>query len=245
MDTRGPVDPGGAEGHPGRRLATLLGSVALIVLLVVIGVIVAINSGDSGAPTASTTSATPAPGASAPPAGQSSNALTTAPPARWELYQGVAMPYSAEHGPKSVQGLGVASGYTHDPAGALLAATQLSTRSGLAPDEVWRTIAESQMVAGEGRTAYINARQGAHIAPGSAPFSTLNQIAGFRVVNYTDAVAVFGLAYRTKAGNLQEGQTTVVWDSGDWKLVMQPNGSGGTAPTPLPSLSGYTTWSGV
>ncbi len=242
---RDSVDPGGAEGHPGRRLATLLGSAALIALLVIIGVVVAINHGDGNTDPATPTTAATAPGNPAPPAGQSSSALTTAPTSRWELYQGVVLPYSAEHGPKNVQGLGVASGYTHDPAGALLAAVQLSTRTAVAPDETWQSIITTQVMPGEGRDAAVAAAQGTHVSPNSVPSSSLNQVAGFRVVNYTDTVAVLGIVYRTKTGTLQEGQTTVVWSDGDWKLVLQPNGSSSTAPTALPSLSGYTIWSGV
>ncbi len=241
----GSVDPGGAEGHPGRRLATLLGSVALIVLLVVLGVIVAVNSGGDDHPTATAPTGTSVAGAPAPPAGQSSTALAAAPKSRWELYQGLAAPYSAEHGPKSVQGLGVASGYTHDPAGALLAATQIATRLTLAPDGVWRSIVAAQVMPGEGRTTYTTARSKAHIAANTVPSNSLNQIAGFRVVNYTDTVAVLDIAVRTKTGSVQAAQTTVVWDGGDWKLVLHPNGAAGTAAIPLPGLSGYTLWSGV
>jgi hypothetical protein len=241
------ADPGGAEGHAGRRLATLLGSAALIVALVVIGVVVAVDGGGHDTPaTAGSPAPLPAgPAETAVPAGPASTALTTAPASRWELYQGVVLPYSAEHGPKTVQGLGVASGYTHDPTGALLAAVQISIRTALAPDDSWAAVLASQTVDGEGRTAYTAARQGAHIAPNSVPSSSLNQIAGFQVVNYTPAVAVFAVAYRTKTGTVQVGQSTVAWEGGDWKLVLQPNGSGDTAPVAIPSLSGYTLWSGV
>jgi hypothetical protein len=241
------ADPGGAEGHAGRRLATLLGSAALIVALVVIGVVVAVDGGGHDTPaTAGSPAPLPAgPAETAVPAGPASTALTTAPASRWELYQGVVLPYSAEHGPKTVQGLGVASGYTHDPTGALLAAVQINARTELAPDDAWQSILTGQVLDGEGRTAYLAARQGAHIAANSVPSTTLNQIAGFRVVNYTDTVAVFGIAYRAKTGTLQAAQSTVAWEGGDWKLVLQPNGSGGTAPVAIPSLSGYTLWSGV
>ncbi len=245
MARRDSVDPGGAEGHPGRRIATLIGSAALIALLVIIGVVVAVNHREDTPSTGATTTTAPAPGNPAPPAGQTSNALTTALTSRWELYQGVALPYSAEHGPKNVQGLGLASGYTHDPAGSLLAATQISIRAGLAPDEVWKSILDNQLVPGEGRAAYVAEREKAHIAANTVPYPGLNQIAGFQVVNYTDTVSVVSIATQTKTGAVQTAQITVVWAGGDWKLVMQPGGSSSTTTSPVSSLAGYTLWSGV
>lgn len=243
-----PTSGPGGGGRSGRSLATLLGSAAIIALVVIIGLLVAFTGRANNDQTATSRSPAPLPAGpaeTAAPAGPASTALTTAPASRWELYQGVVLPTSTDHGPKTVQGLGVASGYTHDPTGALLAAVQINARTELAPDDAWQSILTGQVLDGEGRTAYLAARQGAHIAANSVPSTTLNQIAGFRVVNYTDTVAVFGIAYRAKTGTLQVAQSTVAWEGGDWKLVLQPNGSGGTPPVAIPSLASYTPWSGV
>lgn len=228
--------------------ATLIIAAAIVGLAVVMGgYLTFFHHGSAGTDTTATApgAAVPVPAQTAPPVGPLSNALTSAPASRWELYQGVVLPYTAEHGPKTVDGLGVAAGYTHDPTGALLATTQIATRAALAPDAAWQAILAKQVVAGDGVATYTAARQKAHIAANSVPSSTLNQIAGFRVVNYTDAVAVFDLVVRTKDGVLQTSQSTVVWAGGDWKLTLQPNGAGNTAPTAIPSLSGYVPWSGV
>lgn len=228
--------------------ATLIIAAAIVGLAVVMGgYLTFFHHAHAGTDTTASApgAGMPVPAQTAPPVGPLSNALTSAPASRWELYQGVVLPYTAEHGPKTVDGLGVAAGYTHDPTGALMAATQVTFRTGLAPDDHWREIVTSQITPSEGRDAYTAARQQRHIAANSVPYTTLNQIAGFRVVNYTDAVAVFDLVVRAKDGTLQTSQSTVVWAGGDWKLTLPPDGSLATAPTAVPSLSGFVPWSGV
>lgn len=152
-------DAGG--GGLWRSPVTLIIAIAIVGLAVVMGgYLTFFHHGGAGtdATAASPGAGVPVPAQTAPPAGPLSNALTSAPASRWELYQGVVLPYSAEHGPKTVDGLGVAAGYTHDPTGALLAAVQTATRTALAPDNAWQAILSKQVVPGEGVAAYTAAR---------------------------------------------------------------------------------------
>ena len=231
------------EGRSGRRLATLLGSAALVMILVILALAIAVGRRGGNPPAAAPA---PAPPAANPVDGAPGPAtLTAAPTARWELYQGVAVPYSSEYGPRTVQGLGAATGYSHDAAGALLAASQLSVRAALAPDDSWRSVVDTQVLDSPGKTAFMKAREATSIAPYTVPSSSLTQYAAFRVVNYADTMATLGMALRTKTGSLQEGQVTVIWSGSDWRLSMQPDGSVTSAATVIPSLVGYIPWSGV
>jgi len=231
------------EGRSGRRLATLLGAAALVMILVILALVIGVGRRGDNPPAAAPA---PAPPAANPVDGAPGPAtLTAAPVARWELYQGIAVPYSPEYGPRTVQGLGPATGYSHNAAGALFAAAQLSVRAALAPDDSWRSVVDTQVLDSPGKTAFIKAREATSIAPYTVPSSSLTQYAAFRVVNYTDSMATLGMALRTKTGSLQEGQVTVVWSGLDWRLSMQPDGSVSSAATVIPSLVGYIPWSGV
>lgn len=222
--------------RPGRKLATLLGSAALVLVLLVVGLALSLrNTGDLGSSAPTVTAVAPV------PTGGGGEDLTVAPVSRWELYQGIAIPFSAEHGPTTVDGLGPATGYTHDATGALLAAAQISTRVVFTPNDTYRQIIDTQLVPGP---AVDTALAGAstRTPPGG---SVRNQLAGFRLVSYTDTTAVLDLAARTRNGVLQTSTVTVAWVDGDWKLRLTPQMDTGTEPLTIASLAGYTPWSGV
>jgi len=231
------------EGRSGRRLATLLGSAALVMILVILALVIAFGR-RGGNPPAAAPAPTP-PAANPADAGTGPATLTTAPVARWELYQGAVLPYSPDYGPRTVQGLGPATGYSHNPAGALFAVTQLSARAALAPNGDWEKVIQSQVVSGPARDAGLAAGASRNVAPNTAASAALTQLAGFRIANYTDSAATVDLITRAKTGQLQTSTSTVDWVDGDWKLVFTPAGSVGTYPLVVPSLAGYIPWSGV
>jgi hypothetical protein len=231
------------EGRSGRRLATLLGAAALVMILVILALLITVGRRDGNPPAAAPA---PAPPAANPVDGATGAAtLTTAPVARWELYQGAALPYSPDYGPRTVQGLGPATGYSHNPAGALFAAAQLSARALLAPNGDWEKIVMTQVLPGPGRDAGLAAGANRNVAPNTPPSPALTQFAGFRIANYTDSAATVDLVTRAKTGQLQTSTSTVDWVDGDWKLVFTPAGSVSTYPLAVPSLAGYIPWSGV
>lgn len=157
----------------------------------------------------------------------------------WQLFMGVALPYSPTAGPAAVDGP-VYSGFERSQSGALLAAVQLGTRYLLTPAEGWREVLDRQVLPGAGRDAFAVNRAG---ADPQAPPGTYGQIAGFRVVTFTPDVAVVQLVSRfPTSGVLQVTTTTVRWVGRDWRLQLQPDG--GTSPTAqaAPSLDGFVVW---
>jgi hypothetical protein len=159
----------------------------------------------------------------------------------WQLYQTVALPYSNTAGPMIVDG-GVARCYAHDPLGALLAASQIPYRYLISPD--WRQVVQLQVTPGKGRQVYVAERSKVTNASGNQP-GEYNQLAGFKFVTYSPAVAVVEIVTKNGNGGLQAGPDTVEWSDGDWKLQLQPDGSSSAQELPVTSLVGFATWSGV
>jgi hypothetical protein len=155
----------------------------------------------------------------------------------WERFKGVAVPFSPAVGPLDVQG-DIARCYAHTPRGALMAAVQISVR--LDRSTLWQKILGQQVIAGEGKAAYARVRPTDRVVPDKEAA----QIAGFRIVSYTPQTAVVGTVSRDPArGGRTARTTTVRWD-GDWKLAPTSEGSAGSAPQVVDSLSGYIFWGG-
>jgi hypothetical protein len=165
----------------------------------------------------------------------------TPPGITWSLYQTVALPSSPTAGPEIVDG-DVARCYAHTPVGALLAASQIPYRYLIAPD--WRAVDLEQVMPGPGRDKFVQERATTNNSGGNQP-GDYNQLAGFKFVTYSSAVAVIEIASKSGSGALQAGAVTVDWSSGDWKLQLQPDGSSSPQELPITSLVGFSTWSGV
>lgn len=235
----------------------------LIAVVVVLGIVVVASRAGNGnqAPRSGpATSSTPpaavgasaAPGASAaaggcnlPAGGQQ---VPESPPSgvTWQLYQSVALPYSASAGPAVTQG-DVARCYAHDPAGALLAATQIGVRYLLAGN--WRAVLAEQVMPGAGPAAYtrlrLQAGGSAGQPGGSGQPGGYGQFAAFQFVTYSPQTAVIELVSRFSDGSMQQVTETVVWSGGDWKLVLQPDGSAAPNAQQVPNVVGYVAWGGV
>ncbi|MEU8802514.1 hypothetical protein [Spirillospora sp. NPDC048819] len=150
----------------------------------------------------------------------------------WERFEGVAVPFSPIVGPLDVQG-DIARCYQHSPRGALIAAVQISVR--LDRSTRWQTILGQQAVTGEGKAAYARVRAAGQVVPARKAA----QIAGFRIVTYTPQTAVVETVSRDPARGGRTARTmTVKWE-GDWKLAPTREGSTGSAPQNVDSLSGF------
>lgn len=230
---------------PGRgsgQVSLLLAGVFLG-LVILAGLVVALFGGGHGTHQ-SPAAALPRPAAPAPPESQLDQTIPTSPPAdvQWQLYQRVALPYSATAGPHIIDGA-VARGYAHTPTGALIAAIQIGARALLSGGGSWRQVAEQQIMPGPGRDRFIQLRS--QVTTDGSPDPRLGQIAGFRFVTYTPETAVIQLATKFSDGDMQVTTGTVQWSDGDWKQVRQPDGS--TSPTvqAISDLTGLVPWSGV
>jgi hypothetical protein len=169
--------------------------------------------------------------------------LLSAPPVTWQLFSGVALPYSPTAGPRSVDGP-VYAGYERSQVGALIAAAQLGTRYLLTPGEGWREVADRQVLPGVGRDVFVAAR--AQVDDLEVPPGTYGQLAGFRMVTFTPDVAVISFVSRfSLTGQLQATTTTVKWTGGDWRLELQPDGGSSPTAQTVPDLDGFVVWGGA
>lgn len=206
--------------------------IALAVLVIVALAVAAFFWGRSGGE--------PAPQAP-PPTGDSRSSadatVPTAPPqVSWRLFQGIALPYSAEHGPAHVRGA-VASGYAHTPTGALLASVHIVYRMALAPDGQWRPVVEQQ-VRGPGKPALVRQLQRVDRSRASG---RIQQIAGFRFVSYDSHTAVVEIATGS-TGDYTIGTRVLRWIDGDWRLYLaDAQASTARAAT---DLKGFVIWNG-
>jgi hypothetical protein len=223
--------------------------VALVVALAVVLTVVTRRDGAGKPATAPQTSASqatrPSLSASSTPSAATplETAVPSAPPGgvTWSLFQGVALPTSPTDGPSRIEGP-VYAGYSHTPTGALLAMSNLVFRYLITPGDGWRQVVEQQVVPNSGRDVFVVNRAK---AVADDPPGTYGQIAGFKYVTYTPDVAVVQLVTRFSNGTMHATTDTVVWQDGDWKLQLQPDG--GTSPTAesVSSLAGFIPWGGV
>lgn len=168
--------------------------------------------------------------------------LLTAPTVSWQLFNGVALPYNTNAGPRRVQPP-VYAGYQRSQTGALIAAVQLGTRYLLTDGQGWREVVAQQVAPGVGREAYVAARARVQL---DDPPGSYGQVAGFRVLAFTPDVAVLSLVSRFPlTGRLQVTTTTLTWISGDWQLVLQPDGGSSPTAQAVPDLDGFVVWGGI
>lgn len=159
----------------------------------------------------------------------------------WQLFQGVALPVSSEHGPSTVDGA-VHAGFSRTPTGALLAAAQIGARRLITPDPAGlRQVAEQQLVDGPGKQVHLGMLDG--LVDNEAPLSGYAQYVGFRQHTWSPDLAVVALATRSSSGHLQVSTDSLRWVDGDWRLDLPPDGL--QRPQLVADLAGYVPWSGV
>lgn len=186
----------------------------------------------------------PDPARAAQGSGPESGPLLTAPAVRWELVSGVAVPVSPTAGPSRLDGA-VHSGFERSQTGALIAATQISTRAAFTPGDGWRQVAQAQLLPGVGRDVFIRRRG---TVTTIEPPGTFGQYAGFRIVAATPDVTVVQLVSRfgsAFSGHLQLVTYTVKWVAGDWRLELQPDSGFSPSVQQIPNLDGFVVWGGV
>lgn len=239
-----PVSPGDDKWLGGRKWTALAAVIILGVLLVAAASVVLFSGQGSGGQTQ------PIPPQSAttnPTLGSSPDqALPTVAPAHvtWTLFEGFGLPLSADVGPTTVKG-SVASGYSHSPTGALIAAAQLYVRVGFARDADWRAAVEAGTVPGPGRDTWIKLRAPLTGKLGGSEPGRLAQTAGFAFTGYSPDLAVIALAGGNPTAGYQSSTVTLVWRDGDWKLQLGSDGSTSTNLHSMTDLSGFIPWSGV
>jgi hypothetical protein len=152
------------------------------------------------------------------------------------------LPYSGSAGPCKVTAT-TATGFAHTPAGALLAAAQVSGRiSVTTPLEVATDTIEQQVIAGPARDALLSstrARAGKPLTEQDA-----GQLTAWSMLTYTPDTAVVSLALANPGltGQYVTLPITVRWADGDWRVVAPPGGSWDSSAAVTPILDGYVEW---
>lgn len=172
---------------------------------------------------------------------ESSGTLTRAPAGTdWTLVGSVAAPSVPGAGPGDVGDDGLRTCYAPTPTGAVVAAANV-VAMGSVPG-LLRPLTEKMTAAGEGRQAALERLDAEPSGPG---VPARYQIRGFRLLDYTGGRAAVDVAVAVDDGVLGSVPLRLAWQDGDWKVVLTDDGRLGTAPAPVPDLTGYTLWSGV
>ena len=158
---------------------------------------------------------------------------------------GVQLPVSRRHGPR-VTSNGRAGWYAHTERGAALAAVQVLLRtSATAGPRVYRPVMTSQ-VTGVNTAAmsqlldqqYEQLRSQRGIAAGEAIPGNDAAVAGYLIPAHDAAAKTATVAIVLTSPSLPPGQllrfdVSVVWASGDWRVVAPPRGDWGSVSTVL------------
>lgn len=207
-----------------------------------------VSAAASTAPAAMPSATSPGPASKDPDAslcglkGDASTSLAQAPAdVTWTLAGTAAVPDSKSAGPGVVTKRGVRYCFAHSPEGALLAAANVySWGAAHAADPTGPV--QHNVAAGPGYAQALAAVKAA--GPDAATMTSTVQIRGFRMTAYTPDDALVDLAFQVDMGGYVHQQLELVWERGDWRLRLAPDGSMAT-PEGLDDLTSYTTWMGA
>ncbi|MFK0042396.1 hypothetical protein ACIQTW_21380 [Paenarthrobacter sp. NPDC090517] len=219
-----------------------LASGAVIVVIIVLAVVYTLLPPVGAAPNAQPTPTTDK--SSAAPAAAPGDSVCGLPKgdqtipgpglvSKWELNGKTAVPVdSSKFGPgKSVDG--VRTCFAHNPTGALYAAANfVSYGTEGKPDVLFKHLAAD----GPARDRYLS--NPPTFSPRDDSLSM--QIAAFRVVSYTDDLAVLEIGVASSNGVKLSAPYTLSWEKGDWKVVVTE-----TQPTQVDSFTNMVTWAGA
>ncbi len=231
----------------------VIGSAVVVVAIVVLGLVLTLTNlfGGKTEPTPNTSAPSPATTGPATPTATTSEAsvcgldavemsgtLNTAPPAIWALVGTTAAPSIKGQGPGNVEDDGYRNCYARTPTGALLAAANYAAIGSY--DPLRKKFYEQAIMLGPGRDSLL-----AKPIPGSGGGGTRVQVGGFRLLRYDGEQAEVDLAFRTSNGAIGATVVHLRWSGGDWKMPVADDGSELSPFAQIPSLNGYTLWSGA
>lgn len=175
--------------------------------------------------------------------------LTAAPagvtePHGWQRVYGATVPFSTSDGPTEIRD-GLATGYSHTPQGAVIAAAQIAYRLNARPAD--RDLYIHQVSASAPQLAAYDKARSAGRLPEQEPEQVTRYLVApdaFQVENYADDMAIVRLAAR---GPVNDGKQlwaavrlVMVWDDGDWRL--KPTDASSSQTEYVDSLDGWTKW---
>lgn len=161
--------------------------------------------------------------------------LTSAPDATWTTSAGVKYPRGT--GGQCPEKTNPApSGYDHTPQCAVIAAMAGQTLLATSNDNDWPKVADEIVAPGPGKAQWAQARALMSVSGKETHPATF---AGFKFTDYTDDNAQVLLAVTWPDGTLTAQPTQLVWQAGDWRLVL-PTQDTAVDATVIDNLDGFT-----
>ncbi|UNZ16271.1 hypothetical protein [Streptomyces sp. 891-h] len=162
----------------------------------------------------------------------------TAPPkdVAWKTLDRASVPTSPSAGPTRFNGP-VWWCYAHTPMGAVMAAHGILTHMSSAD---WRTVAEQQLVPGDGKKQFISQRS--TVSQAEVEGQEPGVYSGFSVPSYSEKAAEVRILIKSASGSLSATTVSMRWNGGDWKVEPRSNGSLFSSPTSAMSNGGYVKW---
>ncbi|WP_020390886.1 hypothetical protein [Kribbella catacumbae] len=167
---------------------------------------------------------------------------TTPTAVTWEFEDDMLIPIQQEAGPAVMDSTGVRSCFAHSPTGAVFAA--LVTLGQIRNPDLTLPVLRQRFVANRGLTLAIQEGKATQ-TPGEP--TKVAQFTGFKVLDYLPDRAIIAIAVRIDDTNVASMPVTMAWSGGDWKGVLQEDGSfnGEAAPDLLQSMDGYVRFGGA
>lgn len=218
--------------RPRRRRWPWLIAAVLVVLAVAAAIVVVTGGSRRGAVTSA--AAPPVSASRARPPGPPPDAMGTV---TWTPVLGVPLPVSAVHGPRSDAG-GVPSGYSHDAAGAALAAINISYRlTGAVGPGTYQAVLFQQCYGNVDATVQqLTASSSASTAAEVTPDQWWWRVTAGDPSGDLVQVSVLARTPQSAAlGGFSEIERTVAWRGGDWRMQVPPS-----PPALVSSTAGYT-----
>jgi hypothetical protein len=166
-----------------------------------------------------------------------------APPAvSWDFETDMMIPRQAKGGPAITDESGLRRCFEHSPTGAVLAA--MVTLGQIRNPDLTETVLRNRVAPGPGRNRALSE---VRASPTPRNEGESSQFTGFKVVDYLPNRAIVSIAVQLDNNKVAALPITLIWTGGDWKLVLQPDGSfnGEVAPDVLQSLEGYVRFGGT
>lgn len=151
---------------------------------------------------------------------------TTAPPdpnrlpanLHWEPFQGVQLPVGPD-GPTKLAT--TATGYSHTPQGAALAAINHNVRLSLAPDTTWPQIASQSLIPGPAKDNWVLSRSQISITAPANP-ALAPKITAYKITAYSPDRTDLTIYSTYPDNSITSALQTVLWSAEDWRLLL-PN----------------------
>jgi hypothetical protein len=160
----------------------------------------------------------------------------------WQFETDMLIPLQEQGGPAATYANGVRYCFAHSPTGAVLAA--MVTLGQIRNPHLTEAVLRTRIAPGAGLTRALREVRSTPTPRGEGDTS---QFTGFKVIDYEPTKAIISIAVQIDPQSVAALPMTLLWLKGDWKVVLQPDGSfnGEVAPDVLQSLQGYVRFGGA